>query len=155
MLSISTHSSKTSSFPSAPDKFALEDLTQARAVKEANPQQAEHLYAQVEATLLKLIEQQGMQPLASGALSETADQVSLRQCIAQVYFEHGQVCDALSQTEQAQACYQQAQEQVPLNIAITRVKNVLLRRYPFRLKYRAGLVQSDRPSPPSTLSKIK
>ncbi|KAG0298139.1 hypothetical protein BGZ96_002154 [Linnemannia gamsii] len=90
--------------------FLIKNLAEARAHKEAKPEQADRLYKQVEATLLKLAEEQGVKPSDPEVrMSETLEQSALRQLIAKVYFEHGAVLNLLKQTDSAQASYQQAQ----------------------------------------------
>ncbi len=114
MLDVSANAQKVPHLFFACDKFTP-DLAQARAAKEAKPELADQLYAQVEVTLLELAAQQGMKPSDPKGLlmepdpSETPEQTALRQCIAEVYFEHGEVFDQLKQAGQAQACYQKAQ----------------------------------------------
>ncbi|UAW63918.1 NACHT domain-containing protein [Mycoavidus sp. HKI] len=114
MNTIQVHYPQAPSLPFATDSLT-KNLAQARAHKETKPEQADRLYTQVEDTLLKLVEEQGVKPSDLAVLltdrdeSETLEQSALRQLIAEVYFEHGAVFDRLKQTDSAQACYQQAQ----------------------------------------------
>ncbi len=114
MLNVSTHYSNTPLLPFASDRLAP-DLTQARALKEAQPEQANPLYEKVTLALLELTKQQGLTPsdpnvrVTERDRSETPEQTALRQCLADVYFEHAKVFEQLKQVDQAQACYQKAQ----------------------------------------------
>ncbi len=109
MTNIQTNYPQAPSLPFATDSL-IKNLAEARAHKEAKPEQADRLYKQVEATLLKLAEEQGVKPSDPEVrMSETLEQSALRQLIAKVYFEHGAVLNLLKQTDSAQASYQQAQ----------------------------------------------
>lgn len=112
MLNISTHYPNTPLLPFASDRLAP-DLAQARTHKEAQPELANPLYEQVTEALLELAKQQGLTPsdvrVTERDRSETPEQTALRQCIADVYFEHAEVFEQLKQVDQAQACYQKAQ----------------------------------------------
>ncbi len=114
MLNISTQYPNTPLLPLASDRLT-QDLAQARAHKEARPELASPLYEQVTVALLELAKQQGLTPsdpngrVTERDRSETPEQTALRQCLADVYFEHAKVFEQLKQVDQAQACYQKAQ----------------------------------------------
>jgi len=121
MFGISTPYPQGLRLPFVPEGVA-QDLTRARACRQTNPEQADHLYQQVERALLERAEQQGVklsdELSASASLTEPVEHAGLRRCIAEVYVEHGTVLERLNQAESAQACYQHAHAWDHLDMAV-------------------------------------